>query len=150
VPKPVCHLIPPGEKISVETGRAECRQCSRPIGEDHDQHETEPVTRNCEQRDGDDRERSVEPPASRRLNGSDDDADEVAQNQRQSNQADSCGPCGGDHAADRPPRGYAATPVSPDEAAQPCRVLLGKWPVETHRLSLRRQLLLGCGGPDQQ
>ena len=45
VPDPVEQPAPGREEIGIESGRAEGRKRPGPVGEDHHQHESQPVTR---------------------------------------------------------------------------------------------------------
>ena len=124
MPEPVGDALPSGEEVGVEARGAERGQHAELVGEDHHQHQPEPVAGQGEQRHRDDRERRVEPSAPHRLEHADGDAEQIAEHQRDADQPHRRGPRLGERARHRPPGGDAGAPVAPDEPAEPGGVLL--------------------------
>src|SRR5215210_6895432 len=69
VAEPVEQLAPAGEEIGIEASGAEPGQGPEPVGEDHHQHQSEPVAWEGKEGDRQHREGGVEPASPRRLNG---------------------------------------------------------------------------------
>ncbi|OLD97374.1 MAG: hypothetical protein AUG79_00405 [Gemmatimonadetes bacterium 13_1_20CM_4_69_16] len=150
VAHPVGEPGPAGEEFAVESRAAEGGERAGPVGEDHHQHQSEPIAGNRVQGDGGDGERRVESRARGRLHGAHGEAEDVAQHQRQADQLECRRHRFTQQRPHRPARGDAGAPFAAGEPAQPGHVLDGERPVEIEGVSLGGDLS-GCGrGAEQQ
>jgi hypothetical protein len=82
VPHPVEEAIPWAQVIGIEPRGSECREDSQQVGEHGDEHEPEPVPGKGDERRAEDREGRVETrPGLRGLEGADQEAQTIAQEQ---------------------------------------------------------------------
>ena len=132
------------EVIRIESRGPEGRQEARPVCEDEDEHQSEPVTRHGEEGDGRDGEQRVESrAASRRLHGADRETDQVAERQRQRHEPGGLPPRGAEQCPHRPAFGDTASPIAARETTQPACELRGQGTVEPKGRTLRRAVSPG-------
>ena len=122
----------------------------RPVGEEHHQHQPEPVTRQRKEGHAHDRQHGIECAAAHRLHHADGDAGQIAEHERDADQPHGGRPGLGEHAANRPAGGDAGAPVARGEASEPCGVLRRERAVEANGLALCGELFGGGGRADEE
>ena len=147
--QPVGEMAPPRQGVGVEPGRPERGKDASPIGEDHDQREAEPESRQREQRHRRDGQRGIEPWAGARLEGADGEAEQIGQDQRQPGELERRGYGVTQQVAHAATRRDAAPPIAACEPAEPGGELRGQGPVEAQGVALQRGLFGRGGGSDQ-